>query len=61
MPRRQSLARRGRPGATAAIASKRGQQVTTLLYGQEINPETYAVCKSDLYMKSADGRQAEGI
>ena len=25
------------------------------LFGQEVNPETYAVCKSDLYMKSADG------
>lgn len=31
------------------------------LYGQEVNPETYAVCKSDLYMKSADGRDAENI
>jgi type I restriction enzyme M protein len=31
------------------------------LYGQEVNPETYAICKSDLYMKSADGRDAERI
>jgi type I restriction enzyme M protein len=31
------------------------------LFGQEINPETFAVCKSDLYMKSLDGRDAEGI
>jgi type I restriction enzyme M protein len=31
------------------------------LYGQEVNPETYAVCKADLYMKSKDGREAEGI
>ncbi len=31
------------------------------LYGQEVNPETYAVCKADLYMKSADGRDAEGV
>lgn len=31
------------------------------LYGQEVNPETFAVCKSDLYMKSADGRDAENI
>ena len=30
-------------------------------YGQEVNPETYAICKSDLYMKSEDGREAEGI
>ena len=31
------------------------------LYGQEVNPETFAMCKSDLYMKSADGRDAEDI
>ena len=42
-----------------AIGDKRGQQVKCLLYGQEINAETYAICKSDLYIKSADGRDAE--
>ncbi|HOV80495.1 MAG TPA: class I SAM-dependent DNA methyltransferase [Bacillota bacterium] len=31
------------------------------LFGQEVNPETFAVCKSDLYMKSPDGRDAENI
>jgi len=31
------------------------------LYGQEVNPETWAVSKSDLYMKSRDGRDAENI
>ncbi len=31
------------------------------LYGQEVNKETFAVCKSDLYMKSRDGRDAENI
>jgi type I restriction enzyme M protein len=31
------------------------------LFGQEVNPETFAVCKSDLFMKSADGRDAENI
>ena len=31
------------------------------LFGQEVNPETFAVCKSDLYMKSLDGRDAENI
>ena len=31
------------------------------LFGQEVNPETFAVCKSDLYMKSADGRDAENV
>ena len=31
------------------------------LFGQEVNPETFAVCKSDLFMKSEDGRDAEEI
>ncbi len=31
------------------------------LFGQEVNPETFAVCKSDLFMKSADGGDAEQI
>ncbi len=31
------------------------------LYGQEVNPETYAVCKSDLYLKTEDGKDADRI
>ena len=31
------------------------------LFGQEVNPETFAICKSDLFMKSTDGRDAENI
>ena len=31
------------------------------LFGQEVNPETFAVCKSDLFMKSKDSRDADGI
>src|SRR5207302_794319 len=31
------------------------------LFGQEVNPETFAVSKSDLFMKSSDGRDAENI
>ncbi|MGB8347086.1 MAG: class I SAM-dependent DNA methyltransferase [Ktedonobacteraceae bacterium] len=31
------------------------------LFGQEVNPETFAMCKSDLYMKSADDSDAENI
>jgi type I restriction enzyme M protein len=31
------------------------------LFGQEVNPETFAICKSDLFMKSKDGRDAENI
>jgi len=41
------------------LASNPGADVH--LFGQEVNPETYAICKSDLYMKSADGRDAENI
>ena len=36
-----------------AIGAKRKQQITSLLYGQEINPETYAVCKADMLLKGA--------
>jgi len=31
------------------------------LFGQEVNPETFGICKSDLFMKSRDGRDAEHI
>ncbi len=31
------------------------------LFGQEVNPQTFAMCKSDLYMKSIDGRDADNI
>jgi type I restriction enzyme M protein len=31
------------------------------LFGHEVNPETFAICKSDLFMKSLDGRDAENI
>ncbi|MCY3932870.1 MAG: class I SAM-dependent DNA methyltransferase [Acidobacteria bacterium] len=31
------------------------------LFGQEVNPETFAVCKSDLFMKSKDGSDANNI
>lgn len=42
------------------LAAKRGQQVKSLLYGQEINPETYAVCKADMLLKG-EGENAEHI
>ncbi|WP_020650848.1 type I restriction-modification system subunit M [Solimonas variicoloris] len=42
------------------IAAKHGQQVRSLLYGQEINPETYAVCKADMLLKG-EGENAEHI
>ena len=31
------------------------------LFGQEVNPETFGVCKSDLFMKSKDSRDADEI
>ena len=31
------------------------------LYGQEVNPETWAVSKSDLFIKDPEGRDAENI
>jgi len=43
-----------------AIAAKRRQQITALLYGQEINPETYAVCKADMLLKG-EGESADHI
>lgn len=33
-----------------ALANQRGRKVVTHLYGQEINPETYAICKSDMLL-----------
>lgn len=35
--------------------------VTLESYGQEINDETYAICKADILIKSKDGKQAENI
>jgi len=43
-----------------SIAAKRKQQVRALLYGQEINPETYAVCKADMLLKG-EGESADHI
>lgn len=42
------------------IASEHGKQVATHLYGQEINGETYAICKADLLIKG-DGDAADNI
>ena len=43
-----------------AIAARRQQQISALLYGQEINPETYAVCKADMLLKG-EGESADHI
>ncbi len=33
------------------IAGKGGHKISTHLYGQEINDETFAICKADLLLK----------
>jgi type I restriction enzyme M protein len=42
------------------IATAHGKQVATHLYGQEINAETYAICKADLLLKG-EGDAADNI
>lgn len=44
----------------AAIGQRRGLQVESRLYGQEINPETYAICKADMLIKG-EGENADHI
>jgi type I restriction enzyme M protein len=38
------------------LAAGHGKQVATHLYGQEINAETYAICKADLLLKGEPDR-----
>lgn len=42
------------------LANRRGKQVSIHLFGQELQPETYAICKADMLLKG-DGDQAEHI
>ena len=42
------------------IGKKRGLQIEARLYGQEINPETYAICKADMLLKR-EGVNADHI
>ena len=42
------------------LAQEHGKQVATHLYGQEINAETYAICKADMLLKG-DGEAADNI
>jgi type I restriction enzyme M protein len=42
------------------LAREHGKQVATHLYGQEINAETYAICKADLLLKG-EGEAADNI
>jgi len=42
------------------LAKERGKEVASHLYGQEINAETYAICKADLLLKG-EGEAADNI
>lgn len=42
------------------LAKRRGKNVSIHLFGQEVQPETYAICKADMLLKG-DGEQAEHI
>lgn len=42
------------------LAARRGKHVSIHLFGQEVQPETYAICKADMLLKG-DGDQAEHI
>jgi len=42
------------------LAAERGKEVSTHLFGQEINAETYAICKADLLLKG-EGQAADNI
>ena len=42
------------------LATERGKEVSTHLYGQEINAETYAICKADLLLKG-EGDAADNM
>lgn len=42
------------------LAASHGKEVSIHLFGQEINPETYAICKADLLLKG-EGEEAENI
>jgi type I restriction enzyme M protein len=43
-----------------SLAEEQGKEVATHLYGQEINAETYAICKADLLLKG-EGDAADNI
>ena len=42
------------------LANRRSKNVSIHLFGQELQPETYAICKADMLLKG-DGEQAEHI
>jgi type I restriction enzyme M protein len=46
--------------ALRELAANHNKEVSIHLFGQEINPETYAICKADLLLKG-EGDEAENI
>ena len=42
------------------LASERGKEASVHMYGQEVNPETYAISKADLILKG-EGGEADNI
>lgn len=46
--------------ALGELAGDQGREVAIHLYGQEVNPETYAICKADLILKG-EGVEADNI
>ena len=44
----------------AQLAAERGKEASIHLYGQEVNPETYAISKADLILKG-EGTEADNI
>ncbi len=61
-PRTSAVLREGgsRGAPLTQLAEEHGKQVATHLYGQEINAETYAICKADLLLKG-EGEAADNI
>jgi type I restriction enzyme M protein len=43
-----------------SLAKERSLEIETYLYGQEINPETYAICKADMLLKGR-GENADNM
>ena len=58
--RHRRYAHGGRRRFSTQLASDHGKEVSIHLFGQEINPETYAISKADLLLKG-EGEAAENM
>jgi len=43
------------------IHAKISPDIRVMLFGQEVNPETFAIAKSDMYLNDPEGRDADNI